>query len=375
MMATTQETVSDGISLSVRDGETAVSPKAKSFSSSESSQDPGQLGEPRPFVSITVPTYNNADTIAQCVESLALQQYRPVEVIVVDDGSTDGTGDVVSRLKDKYSNVRLVKTDHFGAAHARNVGIGKSAGSVFLFADGDAVYSSDYLIKSVAVLNTDPGMGAVCVTGTNWIQKDTFVSRGIALEYEMKQRFLKTGKWKPYFAFVYTRSAIEQVGGYDEKLFQGEDKDLFNRVKAAGFRIGLVQGFSWLHRYPQDLSSLMSRSYRGGKQRVVYVVKRKMYGEVAKRTAGLWGLVILVVVSPFLPGGFPLLAAILALLYSYKLLFDLRNGWGKGRLSDLLLLPVVSAVRYLTTAAGYSKGSFVYILRRMRHFETSWADL
>jgi len=82
------------MSSSVRDGETAASPNAKSFSSSESSQVLGQLDEPKLFVSITVPTYNNADTIAQCVESLASQQYRPVEVIVVDDGSTDGTGDV-----------------------------------------------------------------------------------------------------------------------------------------------------------------------------------------------------------------------------------------------------------------------------------------
>jgi len=65
--------------------------------------------------------------------------------------------------------------------------------------------------------------------------KNTFVSRGLALEFEMKQRFLKSGKWKPYFAFVYTRRAIEQVGGFDEKLFQGEDKDLFGRVKAQGF--------------------------------------------------------------------------------------------------------------------------------------------
>jgi glycosyltransferase involved in cell wall biosynthesis len=328
-----------------------------------------------PLVSVTVPTFNNRDTIAQCIESLVSQEYRNVEVIVVDDGSTDGTGVIVKDLQSKYSNVRLVRTDHSGASHARNVGISKSSGPVFLFADGDAIYSHDYLVKSIALLLADSGMGAVCVSGTNWIQKSTFVSRGIALEYEMKQGFLKTGKWKPYFAFVYTRRAIEQVGGYDERLFQGEDKDLFNRVKGAGFSIGLVRGFSWFHRYPQDLRSLMARSYRGGKQRVVYVVKRGMYAEVLKRTAGLWGLLILLVSAPFAPEGYLLLASVLAVGYCYKLQFDLRNGLGKGNFSDLLLLPVVSAVRYLTTAVGYSKGSFVYLLRRVRHLETGWADV
>jgi cellulose synthase/poly-beta-1,6-N-acetylglucosamine synthase-like glycosyltransferase len=374
-MVAMQEKVSDNESLIGPVGEELVAPAIAATSPSLGSQEGRRLDQPSPLVSITVPTYNNADTIARCVVSLASQEYAPVEVIVVDDGSTDGTGDVVRGLQSKHPNIRLVRTDHSGASHARNVGIRESAGLVFLFADGDAVYARDYLTKSVAQLLADPGMGAVCVTGTNWIVKNTFVSRGIALEYEMKQRFLNSGKWKPYFAFVYTRKAIEQVGGYDEKLFQGEDKDLFNRVKNAGFRIGLVKGFSWFHRYPQDLRSLMSRSYRGGKQRVVYVAKRKMYGELLRRTVGLWGLIILVAISPFVPEGYLLLVSVIALAYSYKLALDVRDGWGKGKLFDLLTLPVVSAVRYLTTAGGYSKGSLVYTLRRARHLETGWADV
>jgi glycosyltransferase involved in cell wall biosynthesis len=327
------------------------------------------------LVSITVPTYNNNDTIAQCVESLVAQEYSPVEVIVVDDGSTDGTTEAARQLAQRFPNVHFVQTEHSGPSHARNVGFQESAGGVVLFADGDATYSRDYLKKSLELLRADAGMGAVCVTGTIWIVKSTFVSRGIALEYEMKQKFLESGKWKPYFAFLYTRKALEQVGGFDEGLFQGEDKDLFHRVKEAGYNIGLVKGFNWFHRYPQDLGSLVSRSYRGGKQRVIYVVKRKMYGELAKRTAGLWALLAMILVTPYIPLGVFALVLALAAAYSYKLAFTLEYGRGKGKLSDLLLLPVVSAVRYLTTAAGYSKGSIVYLLRRLRGLETTWANL
>jgi cellulose synthase/poly-beta-1,6-N-acetylglucosamine synthase-like glycosyltransferase len=363
------------VTLANSDGNGLGSEVLENYLPRGSAQNSGASDLSWPLVSITVPTYNNVDTIAQCVESLGTQEYRRVEVIVVDDGSTDGTGEVVKRLQSRYPNVRLVRTRHFGASHARNVGIGHSKGHVFLFADGDAIYSSDYLVKSVDLLMVDSRMGAVCVTGSNWIQKNTFVSRGIALEYEMKQKFLNSGKWKPYFAFVYTKKAIEQVGGFDETLFQGEDKDLFNRVKGAGFHIGLVRGFRWFHRYPQDLRSLVSRSYRGGKQRVVYVAKRRMYGEVIRRTAGLWGLVILVGLSPFLSNGFLLVAIVLTLVYFYKLLFGLKNGWGRGRFSDFLLLPVVSAVRYLTTAVGYSKGLFVYMFRRILGLQTTWANM
>jgi cellulose synthase/poly-beta-1,6-N-acetylglucosamine synthase-like glycosyltransferase len=373
--ASSHEIVSDSTSPGIKDDQHRNSGALAGDSPGKHLLDRVHSNESAPLVSITVPTYNNVDTISHCVESLASQVYRPVEIIVIDDGSTDGTGDVLRELEGRYSNVRFVRTEHTGASHARNVGISQSAGLVLLFADGDAIYSCDYLVKSVALLKANPSMGAVCVTGTIWIQKSTFVSRGIALEYEMKQRFLRTGKWKPYFAFVYTRAAIEQVGGYDEKLFQGEDKDLFNRVKNAGFSIGLVQGFNWFHRYPQDLKSLISRSYRGGKQRVVYVAKRKMYGEAMKRTAGLWGLVMLFALAPFLSLGFSFPTTVLALLYFYKVLLDVKNGWGKGRFSDLLLLPVVSAVRYLTTAAGYSKGLFLYAVRKLLRLQTTWRNV
>ena len=329
----------------------------------------------RPLVSITVPTYNNQETIVQCVESLVSQQYRPLEVVVVDDGSTDGTSGLAKNLTQRFENIRLVQTEHFGASHARNVGIRESVGEILLFADADAMYSSDYLTKGLQIILADPGIGGVCVTGTIWIRKNTFISRGIALEYEMKQRFLSDGKWEPYFAFLYTRESLVKAGGFDEELFQGEDKDLFQRVKAAGYRIGLVQGFNWFHQYPQDLRSLLSRSYRGGKQRVIYIVKKRMYGELIMRTAGLWALVALLVISPILTQSLLAIGFVLVLAYSYKVFLSLANGWGKGRFSDILLLPFVSAIRYLTTATGYTKGSIVYLLRRVRRLDTGWYDL
>lgn len=298
-----------------------------------------------------------------------------MEIIVVDDGSTDGTSLRVDKFLGQNANIRLVTTAHFGASHARNVGIAESSGEFLLFADADATYSSDYLEKGVKLMSSSPEVGAVCVTGTIWIRKNTFVSRGIALEYEIKQRLLRSGRWGPYFAFLYRREAVVRAGGFDENLFQSEDKDLFDRVKNDGYQIGLVDGFNWFHVYPQDARSLISRSYRGGKQRVIYIFKKRMYKELLKRTGGLWALMALLLTSLVVPAVTVITALLLASVYFYKLALSAMNGGGRGPLADLFLLPLVSALRYLSGAVGYTKGSVVYLIRAGRGIRTSWADV
>ena len=327
------------------------------------------------LVSVTIPAYNNQETVAQCLESLVRQKYQPVEVIVVDDGSTDGTPSKVEQLSQIYKNLRLVREEHAGPSHARNIGIRESLGQYLLFADADAIYSKDYLSKGISTMSNDPSIGAVCVTGTIWVKKNTFVSRGIALEYEMKQRYLKEGKWKPYFAFLYRKDAVLRVGGFDEELFQSEDKDLFGRVKSSGYRIGLVDGFNWIHLYPQDVRSLVVRGYRGGKQRVVFLAKKRMYGELLRRTVGLWGLVALIILSMY--SSLVALGTLVCLILGYvaKSVQTISQAWGKGKRRDMLLLPLVSVIRYLATAVGYTKGSFTYAIRKGRRLKTSWSDL
>ena len=333
------------------------------------------VGGSKALVSVAVPVYNNDLTIEPCITSLVTQDYPAVEVVVIDDGSEDKTAALVEGLALRHSNVRLIRSRHHGPSYSRNLGIRESKGEIVLFADADAVYSKDYLSKGVAALLKDEQTGAVCVTGTIWIKKSTFVSRGIALEYEMKQRFLKSGKWKPYFAFLYRREALELVGGFDETLFQSEDKDLFERVKASGYSVGLVDGFNWVHLYPQDVRTLVLRGYRGGKQRVVYLVKKRQYVEILKRTAGLLALIPAVVLSFFSPAVQLLLITGVAATYAYRLRQVMTNARGKGRITDKLLLPAVSAIRYFSTAIGYIKGSLVYTARTLRGQPISWSDL
>lgn len=110
-----------------------------------------------PDVSVIIPTYNRGPLIAEAIESVLAQTYQNFEIIVVDDGSTD---DTLDRLAAYREQVRIVQTQHGGAAHARNAGIRAAKGKYVAFLDSDDRYLPHKLALQVQILDqfTDVGM-------------------------------------------------------------------------------------------------------------------------------------------------------------------------------------------------------------------------
>ncbi|UYM04634.1 glycosyltransferase family 2 protein [Solicola gregarius] len=102
---------------------------------------PGPAGTPqvrrRPHLSVVVPAYNVERYLAECLDSILAQSYEPLDVVIVDDGSTDGTATIARTYADTYPNVRLVPTPNHGLGAARNRGVAESAGELIAFADSD----------------------------------------------------------------------------------------------------------------------------------------------------------------------------------------------------------------------------------------------
>lgn len=105
-----------------------------------------------PLVSVIIPVYNCERYLAEAIESVLVQTYRPIEVIVVDDGSTDGSADIV---KSFASSVRYCFQPHSGAGAARNVGIELAQGSFFAFLDADDLWVNDKLTRQMTAINSD----------------------------------------------------------------------------------------------------------------------------------------------------------------------------------------------------------------------------
>ena len=111
------------------------------------------------LVSVIIPVFNGEGFLGEAIESLLAQTYRPVEIIVVDDGSTDRSGDVAKGFKD--SGVRYCYQPNSGIGAARNKGASLAAGSYFAFLDADDVWLPDKLTLQMAVFEDDPGLDMV----------------------------------------------------------------------------------------------------------------------------------------------------------------------------------------------------------------------
>jgi glycosyltransferase involved in cell wall biosynthesis len=112
-----------------------------------------------PTVSVIIPTYNRADFLPTAIKSVLDQTYPYIEIIVVDDGSTDDTGEVIKKFK---RNVQYVATGHKGAGHARNTGMKAATGKYIAFLDSDDTYLPYKLDVQVSFIEAHPEIGMVC---------------------------------------------------------------------------------------------------------------------------------------------------------------------------------------------------------------------
>jgi len=230
------------------------------------------------LVTIVVPVYNGSRVIGRCLETLLNQKYTKREVIVVNDGSTDDTKDIVKRYP-----VRLIDTWHGGVAHARNVGWMSAAGDIVAHCDDDAVYDPCYIENAVAHFE-DQSVGGVI--GPHYVlNKNNFITR--CKDVERRTNF---ADYKPFTGWVYRRSVLEMIGGYDEKLEYGEDVDVGIRARNAGYRIVFEPKAIWLHEEPDALASFLRRRFRGGAGIIPF---NKKYGLPTLRIRFLiWNLIL-----------------------------------------------------------------------------------
>lgn len=185
-----------------------------------------------PKVSIILPTYNRAHLLKRSIKSVLQQTYTNFELIVVDDGSTDNTPNIVKSFKDgRIHFIRQKKRE--GANNARNKGIKSSTGNLIAFQDSDDKWMKQKLEKQVnAIIDSDISVGVVYVKSINYkngvktfIPKDKVkIKDGDIFKQLLKGNFISTPM------ILTRREYLEKVGLFDENLHRLQDWDLCIRL-------------------------------------------------------------------------------------------------------------------------------------------------
>jgi len=207
---------------------------------------PAALQTGAPLVSVVIPVYNaeraNGRYLVHALESVAAQTYRSFEIIVVDDGSTDGSVGVVERFIAAHPGfaVRLIRKDNGGQSSARNLGARNARGEWLAFLDQDDAWVPTHL--QVARPHLVDGIGMVYTDADIIDENDAVRFAGIHARYGMGGHHPKTGLEDVLYedicvmpgVMTIRRSLFEQIGGFDERLSGCEDDDLFLRAMQAG---------------------------------------------------------------------------------------------------------------------------------------------
>jgi GT2 family glycosyltransferase len=222
--------------------------------------------------SIIVPTFNGAGRIGHCLDALLRQNSnRSIEILVVNDGSTDDTAEVVSR----YSGVCLINQANSGPAAARNRGALKARGGIVLFTDDDCVPAPGWLEAMLAPFQ-DPEV--VGVKGAYRSHQRGLAARFVQVEYEDRYRLMKrlsSIDFVDTYSAAFRRDGFLAMTGYDTSfpLACAEDIELSYRMSARGLKMKFAPEAIVFHTHPDTLSKYLRKKYKFAFWRVIALRK------------------------------------------------------------------------------------------------------
>lgn len=239
-----------------------------------------------PLVSIILPVYNAKQTLSHCLESILLQAYPSFEVIVVDDGSTDGSGELCDRYAMQDIRVRVYHQPNSGVSRARNKGLDEAKGEYVTFVDADDYISHSFLLKLIeAGMDYDLVVGGyTCVEGKNQnpvyldsgMFKDKF-SLSVYLSKYLDSLSLRT-PWSKLFNLKLINSLSLR---FDERLYFGEDTHFVYRFLMAANSIRSIGSADYFYRYSVDWSRRYVKSIQN--QLLSFQANWRLVEELSKR--------------------------------------------------------------------------------------------
>ncbi len=225
-------------------------------------------------VSIIIPTFNEEKAIRDCLNSLAKQSYSDMEIIVVDDGSTDKTVEVLSSLQFTVYSLQTLKQKHLGPGEARNLGAKNALGEILVFVDADMTFDKYFIKNLVAPIVSGKTIGTFSkeeyvLNKDNVWSRCWNINKGLPLDRMHPKDYPDT---QSVFRAI-LKKEFDKVGGFTP-IGYVDDYTLSEKLKALATE---APGAIFYHKNPQNLSEVFQQARWIGKS--VYK-RRKIKNEI-----------------------------------------------------------------------------------------------
>jgi glycosyltransferase involved in cell wall biosynthesis len=212
--------------------------------------------EPPPFVSIILPTYNRWRLVTRAIQSIQAQSFTDWELLIIDDGSCDGTYDFVTTETDGDKRVRYHYATNRGLAMARNIGLTMGRGNYFTFLDSDDEYLPEHLKTRAEYLRAHPEVellhGGVEVIGSDTVADKHDPSKQISIS-----------ECAVGGTFCIRRDLAERLQGF-RAIEYGDDADFFDRAEKVGAIIHKIDAptYHYNRMEPDSLTNRVAVTFR-----------------------------------------------------------------------------------------------------------------
>ena len=236
----------------------------------------------KPLITIIVPAKNEEKTIGRCLHSLKSLNYPNYEIIVVNDGSTDGTEEILKQ----FNAVTIINTAGVGPSMARNLAIEKSGGEYLAFTDGDCLIDKEWLNELLTYF-TDTGIMGV---GGDQLQPEDETAFGkdvyeffnliaFSSDYLKTEKEVMTIRHNPTCNMMYRKAAFEKIGNFKKDLWPCEDLEFDCRLIQSGYELIFNPKAIVYHYRPKNLKKYGQFHFRYGRAHAKLVLK---YGFMEK---------------------------------------------------------------------------------------------
>ena len=225
---------------------------------------------PTQFITIVIPVLNEAKIIEDCLNSVIRQDYPKelVEILVIDGMSTDGTREIVGRMKEKDERIVLLDNPKKNVPCALNIGIKSSKGEIIVRMDSHSVYTPSYvstLVRKMTELDAWNVGGVLITTPASNTVKCLAIAICLSHPFGVGSSLFRIGSTTivetdtvPFGCF--RKSLFEKVGLFDEDMLRNEDEEINGRIRKAGGKIYLIPEVT-MYYYPRESFTKLFRMY------------------------------------------------------------------------------------------------------------------